>query len=111
MSNALHEGHGDSHGEVRVEESTLPNKSVFGFVAITALVFFGTAATLPTVFHRYIDQMRANPEDPVASQELVKLRAEETERLSTYGYIDKGKQIVHIPIEVAMQKVVEEAKK
>ncbi len=33
-------------------------------------------------------------------------RAEELDRLNGYGWVDRNKQIVHIPIERAMEKLV-----
>jgi hypothetical protein len=101
-----HEG---GHGDVAVEESGLPNLSIAGFVGLTALVFFTSAATLPSLFYRIVDRLKA--EQTVQSSELGTLRAYEVERLSTYGYVDQAKGIVHIPIDVAMQKVIEDAKK
>jgi hypothetical protein len=37
------------------------------------------------------------------------MRTEETEKLTTYGWGDREKGIVRIPIEEAMQKLIEEA--
>ncbi len=104
-------GAGDGHGDVRVEESSLPNSGILGFVLLTGLVFFGAAIAIPPLFYRIIDHRSAEMQPPGGSLELVKLREMETERLTTYGYVDKDKQIVHIPIDVAMQKVVEDARK
>ena len=39
------------------------------------------------------------------------MRAEENQRLSTYGYTDKDKQLVHIPIEEGMKQVIAAAQK
>lgn len=103
------DGHG--HGEVAVEESTLSNTGILTFCVLTAVVFFGSAMALPGLFYRYTDGVRREMTVAGPSPELVKLRAEEEKRLSGYGFVDKEKQIVHIPIDVAMQKVVEEAKK
>jgi hypothetical protein len=102
--------HGHGHGDVAVEESGLPNLSILGFVVLTAVVFFGTAASLPSLFYRVLEHIRHGQVSAKAT-ELSELRTVETERLGTYGYVDKEKGIVHIPIEVAMQKVVEDAKK
>ena len=102
-------GHEGGHGEVAVEESGLPNLSIAGFVGLTALVFFTSAATLPSLFFRIVDHMKG--EQTVKSSDLATLRAYEIDRLSTYGYVDQGKGVVHIPIDVAMQKVIEDAKK
>ena len=43
--------------------------------------------------------------DPRA--QLQALRAYEKERLSTYGWVDKGAGVAHMPIERAMQLVAE----
>ena len=40
---------------------------------------------------------------------LAEVRAAESEKLSTYGWVDEEKGIVRIPIEEAMQKLIEEA--
>jgi hypothetical protein len=45
-------------------------------------------------------RLQTNPE-----AELQEFRAEEEKRLNTYGWIDKRKGIVHIPIEEAMKKL------
>lgn len=105
------ENHGHGHGDVQVEESGLPNLGILAFVVVTAVIFFGSAAVLPTVFYRITDQMTARLAGSGSSSDLATLRAQETERLTTYGYVDKDKQIAHIPIDVAMQKVVEDAAK
>ena len=105
-----HEHDHGGHGDVAVEESGLPNLSILGFVVLTAVVFFSTAASLPTLFFRIVDHMRGEHVSPKDGA-LPTLRAQETERLSTYGYVDQQKGIVRIPIEVAMEKVVEDAKK
>jgi hypothetical protein len=106
-------GHGDAHGhgEVAVEESSLSNTGILTFCVLTALTFFGSAAALPGLFYRYTDYVRREMTVAGAGPELAKLRAEEEKRLGSYGFVDKDKQIVHIPIDVAMQKVIEEAKR
>jgi hypothetical protein len=105
-----HEHGHEGHGDVAVEASGLPNLSIAGFVALTALVFFVSAASLPSLFYRIVDHMRGGQASAKVT-DLKTLRSHETQRLSTYGYVDKGKGVVHIPIDVAMQKVVEDAKK
>jgi hypothetical protein len=42
--------------------------------------------------------------DPVS--DLAKMRAAEEQRLNSYGWVDKEKGVVHIPIEQAMELVV-----
>lgn len=103
------DGHG-GHGDVAVEPSGLPNLSIAGFIGLTGLVFFVSAASLPSLFYRIVDHMRGE-QLHAQTTDLKTLRAQEKTRLTTYGYIDKEKGVVHIPIDVAMQKVVEDAKK
>lgn len=106
-------GHGDGHGhgEVAVEESTLSNTGILTFCILTAIVFFGSALALPGLFYRYTDSVRREQTNAGPSDEMAKLRSLESKRLTTYGFVDKEKQIVHIPVDIAMQKVIEEAKK
>ncbi len=110
-SNTHGQGDAHGHGEVAVEESTLSNTGILTFCVLTAIVFFGSAMALPGLFYRYTDRVRREMTVAGPSPELAKLRAQEDKRLGGYGFVDKEKQIVHIPIDVAMQKVVEEAKK
>jgi hypothetical protein len=46
----------------------------------------------------------------VASKELIAIREREDEQLHKYGYINKEKGIVRLPVERAMQLVEEEAR-
>lgn len=42
---------------------------------------------------------------------LAKARADDQKLLTTYGWIDKSKGIVRLPVDVAMQKLIEERTK
>jgi len=42
---------------------------------------------------------------------LAKARAEDERLTGTYGWMDKSKGIVRLPVEVAMQKLIEERKR
>ncbi len=46
-----------------------------------------------------------------APSDLARLRAEEEATLSTYGWVDRGKGIVRIPIQQAMRRLVEQGAK
>lgn len=76
-----------------------------------AIVFFGSAAVLSSIFNRITEEELNAKVGAVGSPELVQLRTEEGQRLSTYGYTDKDKQLVHIPIEEGMKQVIAEAQK
>lgn len=40
--------------------------------------------------------------------DLARLRAAETQRLESYGWVDRGRGIVHVPIEDAMRRVAQQ---
>jgi len=107
---AEHENHGHG-GDVRVEESSLSNPGILFFLGLTAAVFFSAAAGLGSGYYKLTDILLREKSLGVDSPELARQRSLEEERLTSYGYVDKDKGIVRIPIDVAMQKVVEDAKK
>lgn len=102
------DGHG--HGDVAVEETSLSNGGIMAMMSLTAVIFFGSAAVLFSVLS-HIGSDLMDQKASVDSVELKQIRAQEEERLTTYGFVDREKQVVRIPIDVAMQKVVEDAKK
>lgn len=53
------------------------------------------------------DRIPATSDRPQAVHELQQLRAREDERLDSYGWVSRQEGIVHIPIERAMEWVVE----
>lgn len=99
------------HGEVQVEDSSLSNTGILVFCLITAGVFFGSILFLPGLFYRYVDHVQHQRASAGATDEQTQLRALEEKRLTSYGYVEQAKQVVHIPIEIAKQKVIEEAKR
>jgi nucleoside phosphorylase len=103
--------HGAGHDEVAVEESSLSNGGILFFFGLTALVFFGSAAALGSAYYKITDYVLHEKNFGQTSADLTKQRQLEEERLTTYGYADKDKKFVRMPIDVAMQKVVEDAKK
>ena len=74
-----------------------------------AFVFFTCGIVLTSLFYRATDVMVTQRSGP--SEELRTLRAQEDERLSSYGWVDQAKQEVRIPIDQAMKLMVEGAKK
>jgi hypothetical protein len=61
-----------------------------------------------TVEQRMPPEPRLEIDEPAA---LARLRAEEQERLSSYGWVDKPAGVVRIPVERAMELLVEREKK
>jgi len=77
-------------------------------VCILVIVFFiGAIYWLYTVT---FERVEYDQYTGVASKELIAIREREDEQLHKYGYINKDKGIVRLPVERAMQLVEEEAK-
>ncbi|WP_031500999.1 hypothetical protein [Bryobacter aggregatus] len=91
-------------------ERTEPNAIKIGF--ITFVIVLTIIGSCLTVYYWYIGQLEytrhLEVEVPIW-QELREVRAGETERLTQYKYIDKAKGTVQLPIERAMQLLVQEA--
>ncbi len=51
---------------------------------------------------------RPAPPDPQPSKLLAEARASDEVALNTFGWVDKQKGVVHIPIALAMEKVLNE---
>lgn len=105
------DGHG--HGAVQVDEQQPPNTQLFGWGLVIAIVFFGSAIFITTIFYpmrERITQSRLQEEKERGSA-LSAQRAVEDRRLSSYGYVDQQKGIAHIPVAEGMKKVIEESKR
>lgn len=71
-------------------------------VVILLAILLSTAFVKPTVAGGLTEAQRY--------ELLTKTRAEDHKLLTTYGWVDKSKGIVRLPIDVAMQKLIEERK-
>jgi hypothetical protein len=81
--------------------------TVFIFFTVIGLivVFLGTKAFFEfAIEHQQEESIASRP-----SEELAAIRAREEMQLKTYGYIDKSKGVVQIPVERAMELVAKEA--
>ena len=106
---AEHSHEHDAHGGGTVDETPVNNSSIAGWGLAVAVLFFGSAAALSSVFLRLTDDAVNEKVLSVGSPELQQLRGEEIKRLTTVGYVDKDKQLAHIPIEEGMRRVIAEA--
>lgn len=87
-----------------------PNStSLLVFILLSVLVLVGVFVGVTA----YWDFMHDRQEEEVVlgkpSEELATLHAREDMQLKTYGYIDKGKGVVQIPLDRAMELVVKES--
>lgn len=106
---AEHAHGNEHHASGAVDETPVSNSSIVGWGLIMAVVFFGSAAVLSSIFGRITDEEINSKVLSVGSPELVQHRADEAQTLSTYGYNDQQKGLVHVPIQEGMNKVIAEA--
>ena len=85
-----------------------------GLIALVSIVTILVLAVFVVgVYWFYVvtyDQVEHDQFSGVASKELIAIREREDEQLHKYGYINKEKAIVRLPVERAMQLVEEDAK-
>lgn len=108
-------GHGDDHGHgaVQVDEQQPPNFQLFGWGVVIAIVFFGSAILISSVFYPMMDRITETrfAEQAERSPTVRMQREAEAKRLTSYGYVDQQKGLVHIPVSEGMKKVIEESKR
>ena len=109
-------------GAPRHESSDAPPRNILVFTGGVMAALLGgmlvtwwlfrilAAATAPA---GGVDAALARPPEPhlqeKPAQDLGEIRAAEALRLSSNGWVDRGAGVVHIPIERAMDLVIEEA--
>ena len=112
-------------GSVDHETSDVNNRAIFGFAigltvttivvafAVWVLFQYFNAREARTVFVEYplaSQESRVPPEPRLQTnprEDLGNLRAREDQALTSYGWVDKNAGVVRIPIDRAMQLIVE----
>jgi hypothetical protein len=124
---ADHHPHAPAASAPHHEHSDVNVRAIFGFAAalVGVAVFLHVAVWLlflafnnreaaeaPREFPLAASQAAQLPPEPrlqtTPRQDLKDLRANEDRRLQGYGWVDRNAGIVHIPIDVAMKRVVEQ---
>lgn len=103
MHNAHH------HEPFPVEEEQPDNSRLALYGVVIAVTFFTCGIVLTTIFHRANALMEVQ-RGSEPTEQMSTLRAKEKDRLTNYAWVEKDKT-VRIPIERAMQLVVEESQK
>jgi hypothetical protein len=112
-----------------LEDKNLPYRKIVG-VGVAAIVIFGLSILWSTsLLHTAEKEMQPAGPPPlpkgvnqyevgIVNQRLFSLdqraaqkRLQQMNRLNTYGWLDKQAGIVHIPVDVAMDMLVQEQKK
>ena len=79
-----------------LEDKNLPYRKIVG-VGVASLVIFGLGIVNQRLFS--LDQRAAQK------------RLQQMNRLNTYGWLDRPSGVAHVPIDVAMDMLVQEQKK
>jgi hypothetical protein len=99
--------------DTRAEHSDM-SVTVVALVGLAVLLWVILAPLLLSQIYRRADadadrNLTINPPSPVLQldpqSDLQKFRAQEEARLNSYGWVDRAKGIVHIPIDEAMKEV------
>ncbi len=93
-------------------ENQEPKNNLIAFLLIISSIFvIATLAFLSWMFTVTVDGEQTRKQQSTSNYvELQTLRKNEDAKLSEYQYVDKEKGIVRIPVERAMQLMVEETK-
>jgi len=115
-----------AHGEIRTEHKDVNVRAVLyvgaGLIVVGIISYIASYLTFQALQRgegratRSEQRQRLPPEPRLEQVDRMKtwgeptppLYAEEEQRLDSYGWVNKEKQIVHIPIERAMKLLVEE---
>ena len=86
-----------------------PNISPTAYVvALLIVLFVGTVYALQGYFARVQKEEEAEKIFARTSEELARVRSEQTERISRYEWVDREAGIVTIPVDRAMELVAAE---
>lgn len=87
-----------------------PNvKGLFLFLSGMVVMFIVVAVSVTYYFNYSYEQVEQQQVLGMPSEQLAELRAREAWNLTHYGYLDKGKGQVRLPIARAMELVASEA--
>lgn len=112
-----------------LEDKNLPYRKIVGVGIASVVIFCLSIVWSTTLLHGVQREMQPAGPPPlppgvnqyevgIVNQRMFSLdqraaqkRLQQMERLNTYGWLDRQAGVVHIPIDVAMDMVVEEQKK
>src|SRR3974377_904491 len=88
-----------------------PKSGLIALVSLTTVILLTVfCAGVYWLYTVYYEQVEFNQYTGVASKELIAIHEREDEQLHKYGYINKERGIVRLPVERAMELVELEAK-
>ncbi|HYE75422.1 MAG TPA: hypothetical protein VEF04_18905 [Blastocatellia bacterium] len=87
-----------------------PKNNLIALLLISSCAALIIIVVLLQWFFDFTREARINATGNVKFEEVERYRADENQKLTTYKYIDKEKDVVQIPVTRAMQLIAEEAK-
>ena len=93
---------------MRYDDPDVPASAVVGIVG--AILLFAIIVGLQALFYRMEEGERSRKVYEQPDQALQQLDADQLGTLTSYGWVDQQRGVVHIPIERAMALVVEESR-
>lgn len=93
------------HSEIANEPDSPPNLVLFVALAVTAIVLVVTVIVLTHFFDANARDDISAKETSQPSEELLKQRQLDNEKLTSYDVIDESKGLYQIPIEQAIEKL------
>lgn len=117
---SVHEEHGHAHGGVRSEEDRISTPTILVVGVASLVLFIVSGLAVSAYFHVRQGERPALPIPPEIGQSKIGMveqqlferavrgqrdRAVRLERLGSYGWVDRGAGVAHIPIDRAMELV------
>jgi hypothetical protein len=98
------------HGEEFEFERQEPKNNLIALLLISSCVVLVIIVVLLQWFYDFTKNLKASATQNVQFEQVERLRADEQEKLTKYKNVDPANGVVQIPVERAMQLMVEEAK-
>ena len=100
--------HAPAHGDTGFDEAEPQALWILVIGLGTIVTLVGIMFAVEWYFDRVNEEITYEKQLAPISEDLKELRSDEDLRLHTYGYINKGKTEIRIPIERAMDLVISE---
>jgi hypothetical protein len=93
---------------MRYDDPDVPASAIVGIIG--AILLFAIIVALQALFYSMEEEELARKVYDQPYEELQELDADQLEQLNSYGWVSEADGVAHIPIERAMELVVEEAR-
>lgn len=98
------------HGDEFDFEHQEPKTNLIALLLVSSCVILVVIVVLLQGFYDFTRALKVSRTESAPFEQIQKLRADEEQKLTGYRYVNKESGVVQIPVERAMQLMVEEAK-